>query len=146
MAEKIQTKPHPWKSEIALLLRQSLAFIRFEEVSAQALSRARYHQKWAGKEDPFYLRQFGGINLGDQIVLRFSPADTMFKRRCSLSISARGLTEEAVQEALAGALAKHGFVQEDDADGHALWSNGVQSVDISIFFKSERASISIRQA
>ena len=70
----------------------------------------------------------------------------MFKRRCSLKISARGLTEVAVQEALAGALAKHGFVQEDAADGHALWSNGVQSIDISIFFKSETASISIRQA
>ena len=100
-----------------------------------------------GNEAPFYMRQFGGTKLGGHIVLRFSPPDTMFKRRCSITLCARQFPEDAMQKWLSGVPEKHGFTQKEAATpGHALFSNGAQAVEISLFFKDKRASISIRHA
>jgi hypothetical protein len=140
-------QPHPWTREINLLLEQSLTFLQDKGVSAPALSRAKYHQRQAGDEPPFYLRLFAGDHLGDQITLRFSPSDDLNKRRCSLSLSVKQITQAAVQPALAGALAKQGFTQMDAATPDPLlFSNGSQTLEIHLFFKNDNASIRIQSA
>lgn len=141
------TRPHPWTGEIDLLLEQALAFLRAEDVSTTALSRARYHQRQSGHEPPFYLRQFAGKNLGDQIVLRCSPADTLFKRRCSITIAVKGMTVGAVNAVLTGAFTKQGFTQiQANTPDCLLFSKGPLTIEVHIFFKDERASVSVQCA
>ena len=141
------SRAHPWTREINLLLDQSLTFLRGKEVSTPALSRAKYHQKQLGNEPPFYQRLFAGANICDQITLRFSPADDLFKRRCSLSIHVKQITEAAVQTALAGALAKQGFTQiKATTQDPLLFSNGSETLELFLFFKDEHASLSIQGA
>lgn len=130
-----------------LLLQQALAFLRGHEVSVPVLSRAKYHQRPFGNELPFFLRQFGRANIGDQITVRFSPADTLFKRRCSLTIAIRQITEDAVQTALAGALVKQGFTQKQaTTPDPIIFSNGPETLEISSFFRDESASIRLQHA
>lgn len=90
-------KPHLWQNEISLLVQQSLLFISGSEVSDDALSKAKFHRKTATFRGPFYLRQYGGRSLLDQMVVEYSPKDDLFNRRAALTMSAAGLVEHDVQ-------------------------------------------------
>lgn len=139
-------KPHPWRSAVAFLVEQGLAFTRGEAASIDALSKAKFRQNKPDTPDVYFLRMFGPSYPGSQIMARFTPSDNLFKRRCSFSIHARGLSETDFRLVLTGALAKSSFVEKETANVHAaLFSDGNHEIEVFVHFRDESASVSIQK-
>jgi len=131
---------------MALLVEQALQYISSEKVSVVALSKAKFHRKEAAFGEPLYIRQYGGNSLLDQMTLTFHPADDLFDRTMSLSISVRGLTEDDLRVRVLENLHNHGFTLGDTRDtGFMVCSDGKAEIEVFIHMAELNALVSIRK-
>lgn len=117
-----------------------------EEVSNDALAEAKFNRKTSTFGETFYLRQYGGRSFLDQIIVEFYPSDDLFERRAALTMSVKGLVEDAVRTRLTENLRQHGFISSNTRDtGFTVYSNGKMEIEVFVYAKDESASISIRK-
>jgi hypothetical protein len=129
-----------------LLVQQSLLYISGGEVSDEALSKAKYRRPEWEYGEPFYLRQYGGRCLGDQIVVAFKPKDNLFDRRAAITMGIKAMTDHEIRTKLTEDLSANGFVQGDERDdGFTAFSDNKTNIEVSIYLKHDTASISIRK-
>ena len=131
---------------MALLVEQSLLYISGNEVSDDALSKAKYRRQTPTFREPFYLRQYGGSSFLDQIVVEFSPKDDLFGRRSALTMSVRGITEHDVRTKVTANLSKNGYHPRSTRNtGYTEYSDGTTEIEAFIYVQGDDVSISIRR-
>lgn len=139
-------KPHLWEREIALLVQQSLLHVLGGEVSQDALSQAKYHHQTSSFRSPFYLRQYGGNSLLDQIVVEFSPKDDMFERRAALTMSVKDMEGHTLRTKIAENLRDAGFVMSSAGTlGYKSYTDGKSNIEVFVHKTEEDAVVSIRK-
>ncbi|MGB5836632.1 MAG: hypothetical protein WBH14_06220 [Albidovulum sp.] len=121
-------------------------FVSGSEVSDDALSKAKFHRKTATFRGPFFLRQYGGRSLLDQIGVEYSPKDDLFNRRAALTISVAGLVEHDIQTRMTENLHESGFVPGKTLDtGYTTYSDDSSEIEVFVYVKDESESISLRK-